>query len=496
MDSADGNYAPTLDIQGFVRIDNDSAPNTGIGTPTYADIGAYERPVYVDDPTFTPATGTYNASISVHISCTTAGATIHYTTDGSPPTQNDAAGPNVTVLVTTTLKARAYRTATLPSKIMTISYTITDSDSDGLPDWMENNSGTYSSPTNTGTNPNIADTDDDGFKDGREVELGFDPHDPEHFPTARSDFDRDGASDFGCYDASGIPGLVNPGQWYFMKSSAGFDASISFGYIGTAPVIGDFDGDGTDDFGCYDAEGIPGLVTPGQWYFMTSSNGFDDSNSFGYQGTVPVVGDFDGDGTDDFGCYDAAGIPGVVSPGSWYFMTSSNGFRVSTFGYQGTVPVVGDFDGDGIDDFGCYDAAGIPGAVSPGSWYFMTSRNGFTVATFGYQGTVPVVGDFDGDGTDDFGCYDASGIPGVVTPGQWYFMKSSAGFDASISFGYTGTVPVVGDYDGDGTDDFGCYDAAGIPGAVSPGSWYFMKSKEGFSVSTFGYHGTIPLGSL
>ena len=165
------------------------------------------------------------------------------------------------------------------------------------------------------------------------------------------------------------------------------------------------------------------------------------------------------------------------------------------FGYGGTVPVVGDFDGDGIDDYGCYDAVGLYGQP-PGSWYFMTSRKGFMVATFGYGGTVPVVGDFDGDGIDDYGCYDAAGIPGLVTPGQWYFMKSTEGFDASVSFGYFGTVPVVGDYDGDGIDDYGCYDAAGIPGVVAGGAWYFMKSAEGFSTQSFGYQGTVPLGGL
>jgi hypothetical protein len=237
------------------------------------------------------------------------------------------------------------------------------------------------------------------------------------------------------------------------------------------PVTGDFDGDGITDYGCYYAPG-------GNWYFMTSKNGFS-TTQFGYDGTLPVTGDFDGDGITDYGCYYAPG-------GNWYFMTSKNGFFTRQFGYAGTVPVVGDFDGDGTDDYGCYYAPG-------GNWYYMASKNGFVTRQFGYVGTVPVVGDFDGDGTDDYGCYDAAGIPGLVEPGQWYFMKSTEGFDDSVTFGYGGTVPVVGDYDGDGTDDFGCYDAAGIPGVVNPGAWYFMKSTEGFSTATFGYAGTAPV---
>ena len=177
-----------------------------------------------------------------------------------------------------------------------------------------------------------------------------------------------------------------------MKSTDGFDASVSFGYDGTVPVVGDFDGDGRDDYGCYDAAGIPGLVTPGQWYFMKSTDGFDASVSFGYHGTEPLVGDFDGDGTDDYGCYDDAGIPGLVTPGQWYFMKSTDGFDDSVdFGYEGTISVVGDYDGDGKADYGCYDPKGIPGVVDRGQWYFMKSTDGFysTGFTVGND-TMPV----------------------------------------------------------------------------------------------------------
>ena len=340
------------------------------------------------------------------------------------------------------------------------------------------------------------DSDNDGISDIRELQQGSDPGNPDSFPPVRTDFDGDGNTDLGCYDAAGIPGVVPPGTWYFMISGDGFRVD-QFGYAGTIPVVGDFDGDGVGDYGCYDPAGIPGVVDAGGWYFMKSTEGFDASVNFGYVGTVPVVGDFDGDGTDDYGCYDANGVFGFVDPGAWYFMTSSNGFLTDSFGYAGTVPVAGDFDGDGIDDYGCYDAVGIPGVVPPGQWYIMKSRDGFDASVrFGYEGTVPVVGDFDGDGIDDYGCYDAVGIPGVASPGSWYFLKSADGFDDSVSFGYKGTVPIVGDYDKDGIDDYGCFDAAGIPGFVDPGSWYLMKSTDGFDTETFGYDGTVPLGGM
>jgi len=205
-----------------------------------------------------------------------------------------------------------------------------DQDSDGIPTWRE---------YQNGMNPTSADSDADGFSDTLELRKGTKPDDAASFPTVRSDFDNDGHSDVGCYDAAGIPGIVAPGTWHF-RDTGGAVRIDEFGYDGTVPVAGDFDGDGIADYGCYDASGIPGVVAPGAWYFMTSSNGFLAA-SFGYHGTVPVAGDFDRDGTDDYGCYDASGIPGVVAPGAWYFMTSSNGFLTASFGYDGTVPVGG-----------------------------------------------------------------------------------------------------------------------------------------------------------
>ncbi len=250
----------------------------------------------------------------------------------------------------------------------------------------------------------------------------------------------------------------------------------------------DFDGDGRSDIGCYDAAGNLGQPA-GSWYLMRTSDGFTTA-TFGYAGTVPITGDFDGDGKSDYGCYDAAGNLGQPA-GSWYLMRSSAGFTTETFGYAGTVPITGDFDGDGVTDYGCYDAAGNLGQPA-GSWYLMRSSAGFTTATFGYAGTVPITGDFDGDGKSDYGCYDAAGNYGQPA-GSWYLMQTSDGF-TTATFGYAGTVPLAGDFDGDGVTDYGCYDAAGNYGQPA-GSWYLMRSSAGFTTATFGYAGTVPFGT-
>ena len=51
-----------------------------------------------------------------------------------------------------------------------------DTDNDNLLDGVENNTGTYVSPAQTGTSPLERDTDSDGFTDGDEVLLGFNPN--------------------------------------------------------------------------------------------------------------------------------------------------------------------------------------------------------------------------------------------------------------------------------------------------------------------------------
>jgi len=103
-----------------------------------------------------------------------------------------------------------------------------------------------------------------------------------------------------------------------------------------------------------------------------------------------------------------------------------------------------------------------------------------------------VVGDFDGDGADDYGCYDDEGRFGL-SPGTWFFMLSAAGPLGPVEFGYPGAVPVVGDFDGDLVSDYGCYDAAGNYGQPW-GTWHFMLSTTGHVMKVFGYPGTVPLG--
>ncbi len=65
------------------------------------------------------------------------------------------------------------------------SRTSEDTDKDGLWDDVETNTGTFTSPTDTGTNPVQRDTDGDGFFDGLEVREETDPNDSNSVPVLK-----------------------------------------------------------------------------------------------------------------------------------------------------------------------------------------------------------------------------------------------------------------------------------------------------------------------
>ena len=106
-------------------------------------------------------------------------------------------------------------------------------------------------------------------------------------------------------------------------------------------------------------------------------------------GTHPVVGDWDGDGTDTVGVYDPA-------TGAFFLRNSNSGGPADltfTFGGGGALqPLAGDWNDDGIDTIGLYTtASGVT---------FLRNSNTNGVADLTYQfgggGGVACVGDFDG----------------------------------------------------------------------------------------------------
>ena len=80
----------------------------------------------VATPTVSPSGGTYTTAQNVSISCTTSGATIRYTTDGSTPSETYGTIYTGSVIIanTTTLKAIAYKNSWADSSVVTAVLTI------------------------------------------------------------------------------------------------------------------------------------------------------------------------------------------------------------------------------------------------------------------------------------------------------------------------------------------------------------------------------------
>ena len=89
-----------------------------------------------------------------------------------------------------------------------------------------------------------------------------------------------------------------------MREADGSVGRVDLGAVGSLPVTGDWNGDGRTDLGVF---------TDGRWSLtLTNADGttWSDSVSFGEGDDLPVTGDWNGDGADDLG---------VWSPGSAVF---------------------------------------------------------------------------------------------------------------------------------------------------------------------------------
>ena len=156
-------------------------------------------------------------------------------------------------------------------------------------------------------------------------------------------------------------------------------------------------------------------------------------------GVVCMAGDWDGDGTDEV----AAVVARKSEPLTWFFpgLEPAEERRLS-FGLSTDQPIVGDWNGDGMDS---------PGIFREGGWHLLLDRTNVestNIFPFGLGTDSPAAGDWNGDGVD---------TPGVFRDGVWHLIDTPAKEEADHSFGFGDVkdVPVAGDWDGDGKDSVG-----------------------------------------
>lgn len=211
----------------------------------------------------------------------------------------------------------------------------------------------------------------------------------------------------------------------------------------------------------------PAIFHNGVWHLRTSLTSGPDTATFAYgrNGDVPVMGDWNADGGDTVGI---ARFPaGATGSFTWFLRNSNTAGAATVTPFQfgavrfvavdrlGSIPIVGDWDGDGDDTVGVAQFGdNLTGGITFQLRNSNTAGPPDIVVTYGRTDLdYPIVGDWDGDGTDTVGVSRA--------PNRWLLRNSNSGGPADISFAFGASTPgiieyaVPGDWDGDGSDNPG-----------------------------------------
>jgi hypothetical protein len=258
--------------------------------------------------------------------------------------------------------------------------------------------------------------------------------------------------------------------------------------VGTGQIVARYNGDG--NYSPAVASNVFTLVqrpttTPGvydpataTWFLKNSfTAGAPDVTAFvfGQPGWLPLLGDWNGDGVFTVGAYD----PKTAT----FHLRNSNtagpdDFTFS-FGPANTgIPVAGDWGGTGQWGVGVFDPTN-------GSWNLRNElSSGLPDAgsfLYGSPGSKPVVGDWDGNGTFTIG---------VVEPdGTWKLKNDNVTGtpDFSFAYGSFGDRVLAGDWNGDGVWSPGVLESQG-----GASVWKLRNSNSAGApdITPFAYGGT------
>jgi serine/threonine protein kinase/formylglycine-generating enzyme required for sulfatase activity len=219
----------------------------------------------------------------------------------------------------------------------------------------------------------------------------------------------------------------------------------------------------------------------------------DETILFGEDLDLPVTGDWNGDGICDLGVWrtDAEGVVTVK------LQLRGIGSGVSdperTYRIPGKLKqiVAADRDGDGVSEIGYLmpDAEGVNLV-----WAFDTLHDGTFAEqfNFGRAGDYAIIGDWNGDGIDD----TAVARPGTLAAQgrlQWEFSRKGLAEPHQLAYLSSYDSPVAGDWDGDGDDEPGGWRP--LPSEKSS-FWQFETdgdSETNCDISGFGFDTDIPM---
>ena len=286
---------------------------------------------------------------------------------------------------------------------------------------------------------------------------------------------------------AGCNGFGTPGRFafrYFVTGGGpdgnnsnyiGIDTVNYFGAIPAAPSLLepplDYDCDGKTD---YVVARNTGGGADGQATWFINNGTTQTSALWGLASDIFVSGDFDGDDRADITVF-RPNTPGGTEA-VFYTLRSSNGtFVKRQLGRAGDDPtVVGDYDGDDIDDYAVYRGGG-----QQSFWYYLgsaTANGSITSVHWGQGGDTPAPGDYDGDRRNDF-CVRRNNGSGQSV---FFLRKSAGGSDEAVVWGLPTDLIVPGDYDGDLRADFAM--ARGQNGQI----YWNVLGRNGNNIIHFG----------
>ena len=196
-----------------------------------------------------------------------------------------------------------------------------------------------------------------------------------------------------------------------------------------------------------------GLMVSSAAWLLLGADGMPSDFSYGDSGDIPLIGDWDCDGIETVGIWRPSDGDVLLRN------TSGEGVAdfTSVYNVEDAIPISGDFNGNGCDNVSFYHSLDGLVRVFNTPEGVIDSTEGSTSSDFTYifgaTGDVPFVGDFDGDGVDTIGLFRPS-------TGMFYLKNSHTDGPADIefAFGVAGDIPIAGDWtDQDGIDSVAVY---------------------------------------